>query len=93
MSRQQQVSLFPLDDLLDEASRGIELHGAYNSAHEAYAIILEELEELWEEVMKKSSKRSKIKLYSEAIQVASTAYRYSQQLAAEIHKENENKPL
>ena len=45
---------------------------AYNSAHEGYAVILEELDELWDEV-----KHNRSTLYeAEAAQVAATAIRF-----------------
>lgn len=46
----------------------------YNSAHEAYAVILEELDELWVEV-KRRHKRI-IDMRKEAIQVATTTIRF-----------------
>ena len=36
-----------------EAQRAEEIHGPAASMHEAYAILLEELDELWDEVKKK----------------------------------------
>lgn len=36
-----------------ELESSIEKHGHFNSAHEAYAVLLEEVEEFWEEVRKK----------------------------------------
>ncbi len=46
-----------------------------NSAHEAYAVLLEEVDELWDEVKKKQSKRDWAKMEREAIQVAAMAVR------------------
>jgi NTP pyrophosphatase (non-canonical NTP hydrolase) len=59
-----------------ELNRAVQLHGPYNSAHEGYAVILEELDELWEEVRKKRSKRCKTAMRDEAAQVAATAMRF-----------------
>ena len=36
-----------------ETLRAMDLHASMNSAHEAYAVIQEEVEEFWEEVKKK----------------------------------------
>jgi hypothetical protein len=38
-------------DIAHEVVRAVELHGSMNGRHEAYAVILEELEEFWELVM------------------------------------------
>lgn len=59
-----------------ELDRSIRLHGAYNSAHEGWAVIFEELDELWEEVRKKRSKRCKAAMRRETAQVAATAMRF-----------------
>ena len=45
------------------------------SLHEAYAIILEEVDELWDEVKKKSSNRDPKAVRSELIQIAAMAVR------------------
>lgn len=50
-------------------------HGPINSAHEGYSVILEELDEFWEEVRKKKSERSKDKMVAELVQVAAMAQR------------------
>lgn len=47
---------------------------AFNSAHEGYAILEEEVDELWDEVKRKDS--SKEKMRKEAIQVAAMAIRF-----------------
>jgi hypothetical protein len=48
----------------------------FNSAHEGYAILLEEVDELWEVVRQKQSERDLAKLRKEAIQVAALALRF-----------------
>ena len=50
----------------------------FNSAHEGYAVLLEEVEELWEEVKKSPFKRDVVKMRAEAIQVAAMAIRFIQ---------------
>lgn len=67
----------------DELRRATELHPPMVSAHEGYAIILEELDELWLEVMKKPSIRSKEKMLAEAKQVAAMALRFMVDICAE----------
>lgn len=60
----------------------VELVGAlekfpkFNSAHEGYAVLLEEVDELWEEVRKNPSRRSNTNMMAEAIQVAAMAMRF-----------------
>lgn len=46
------------------------------SAHEGYAILLEEVDELWEEVKKSPKKRDNAKLIDEAKQVGAMALRF-----------------
>lgn len=50
--------------------------GRFNSLHEAYAIVLEEVNELWEEVKASQKNPSRIKYTTkEAIQVAAMTIR------------------
>lgn len=48
----------------------------FNSAHEGYAILLEEVDELWDEVKKRPDVVDKDKMRAEAIQVAAMALRF-----------------
>jgi hypothetical protein len=50
----------------------------FNSAHEGYAVLAEEVDELWEEVKKKPSEERKNLMRAEAIQVAAMALRFLQ---------------
>lgn len=58
-----------------EIDRARGLHDPMSSAHEAYSVILEELDEFWEEVKKKREKRDPDKLFKELIQVAAMCVR------------------
>ena len=58
-----------------ELSRAMMLHGSMNSHHHAYGVILEEVDEFWDEVKKKSHDRSKDRMREELIQVAAMACR------------------
>lgn len=60
----------------DELTRAVTKFGPMKSAHEGYAILLEEVDELWDEVKKNPSTRSKAKLLAEAKQVAAMALRF-----------------
>jgi hypothetical protein len=51
-------------------------NGPFNSAHEAYAVMLEEVDELWDEVKKKRVNRDHAAMRAEAIQVAASALRF-----------------
>lgn len=59
-----------------EARRAADLFAPFNSAHEGYAIILEELEELKDWVFMKQSKRDPNEMKKEAIQLAAMALRF-----------------
>lgn len=54
--------------------------GLTHSAHEGYAIMLEEVEEAWEEVMKNSQTRNPYRLRAELVQVAAMAQRMAEDL-------------
>lgn len=62
-----------LDEVGAELERALRLHGEFNSVHEGYAVLLEEVDELWDEIKKKRSLRDNKKMNSEALQVASMA--------------------
>lgn len=51
-----------------------------HSAHEGYAVILEEVDELWDEVKKKREDRSKRKMRDECIQIAAMAIKFIEDL-------------
>lgn len=59
--------------VLEELSRATGKYGPMNSAHEAYAVILEELDEFWNEVKKKEPDLEKMR--KELVQVAAMAMR------------------
>ena len=62
--------------ICEEFSRATAKNGAFNSAHEGYAVILEELDELWNEVKLKQSLRDPEKMRKEAVQVGAMALRF-----------------
>lgn len=53
-------------------------HAAQNSAHEGYAVLLEEVDELWDEIKKNKRERDPAKMRAEAVQVAAMAIRFIQ---------------
>lgn len=64
-----------LHDVADEVRRAETLHAPLNSAHEAYAVILEELDEFKAEVWKKASRRDLAAMRQELLQVAAMCAR------------------
>lgn len=64
-----------LDLVEQEHHRAVAAHNSMNSAHEAYAVILEELCEFWEEVLKKREERDKNHMLQELVQIAAMAMR------------------
>ena len=63
-----------LEDVWDELERATNLHGTFGTAHHGYAVIHEELDELWDVV--KSKKGTKDRMRAEAKQVAAMAIRF-----------------
>lgn len=61
-------------EIVTEMLRARNKHGPFNSAHEGYAVLLEEVDELWEEVRKR--KHSKKRMREESIQIAAMALRF-----------------
>jgi hypothetical protein len=63
-----------IDEVTEELRRAVENYGPFASPHEGYAILLEELDELWEEIRKKAP--VSVLLRAEARQVAAMAIRF-----------------
>jgi len=59
-------------EVLAELDRATAKFGPFNSAHEGYAVILEELDELWDEIKKNDA----VNVRKEAVQVAAMALRF-----------------
>ena len=60
--------------------------GKFNSTHEGYAVILEELDELWDEI-KNNSTRGRMR--KEAVQVAAMGLRFMVDCCFIVDKEDE----
>jgi hypothetical protein len=56
---------------------------AFNSAHEAYGVLLEEMDELWDEVKINQKHRTLSAMRKEAIQVAAMALRFAAEVCDE----------
>ncbi len=67
-----------LDEVADELRSARAKFGPMNSTHEGYAVLLEEMDELWIEVRLKNASIERIR--KEAIQVAAMAVRFIEDL-------------
>lgn len=66
-----------LFDVEQELQSATTEHGEFfASNHEGYGVIMEEIEELWDEIKKKRSKRDPALMRAEAIQVAAIAVKF-----------------
>ena len=63
------------NDAVEELQRARAKFDPFNSAHEGYAVLLEEVEELWIEVRTKSGTKQSQR--AEAIQIAAMALRFA----------------
>jgi hypothetical protein len=70
-------------EVTTEVKKACDKWPPFNSVHEGYAVIMEELDELWQEVKRKVPNNQAMR--KEAIQVAAMAIRF----AAELTEENE----
>ena len=78
-----------LDDVLekvrDEVLRAQDLHPPINSLHEGYAVILEELDELWQHVKNRVRSPELMRaMRKEAIQVGAMALRFLVDVCGEV---------
>lgn len=65
-----------IDDIKIEYNEATSINGPFASAHEGYAILLEEVDELWNEIKKRKVYRDEDEMRREAIQVAAMAIRF-----------------
>ncbi len=63
-----------------ELARARDGHGSMQSLHEAYAVILEEVDEFKEEVWKKARDRDRANILSELVQIAAMAQKTAEDL-------------
>lgn len=76
MSYDQSFVYNAINEVDTELAWAVSKFPAMNSAHEGYAVIAEELDELWEHVRGKQGSRNKDGMRKEAIQVAAMAIRF-----------------
>ena len=60
----------------DELVGAVDKFPPFNSAHEGFAVLKEEVDELWDEVKRKKSMRSDTEMQYEATQIAAMAVRF-----------------
>jgi len=63
---------------IEELIRARKNHGPQSSYHEGYAVLLEEVDELWDEVKKKSSNRNHEDTLAELVQIAACAQKMAE---------------
>lgn len=66
-----------------EAETAMNKWPMFNSAHEGFAVLAEEVDELWDHVKTNKSKRDLSAMRKEAIQVAATALRFAVEICNE----------
>jgi NTP pyrophosphatase (non-canonical NTP hydrolase) len=71
------------NDAMVEVSTASEKWPPFNSAHEGFAVLAEEVGELWAHVRTRQSKRDLPAMRKEAIQVAAMALRFAADVCSE----------
>jgi hypothetical protein len=69
-------------DVAEEVESARSKHPPIQSIHEGYAILLEEVDEFWAEVKKKTKERDPKKMYKELVQVGAMAQRIVEDVVA-----------
>ena len=65
-----------IDSIIEEFNRATSKFGSFHNAHEGYAVLLEEVDELWDNVKLNQKNKDRNDLIAdEAIQVAAMAIR------------------
>jgi NTP pyrophosphatase (non-canonical NTP hydrolase) len=79
----------PFSELVrEELASARKKHGPMLSIHEGYAVILEELDEAWDEVKKKTRDRDLDNLYKELIQIAAMCQKMAEDVVDPRLKES-----
>lgn len=76
----QREALVALENVLADVARK---WPKYNTAHEGYAVLLEEVHELWGHVMTQQHARDLAHMRTEALQVAAVAIRFAVDVCTE----------
>lgn len=68
------------DSVADELGRAMAAHPPIASIHEGFAVLLEEVDELWELVRRRAADRRALDVRRELVQIAAMAQRIAQDL-------------
>lgn len=69
----------------DELKKAVANWPAFNSAHEGFAVLAEELDELWDHVKTNQKRRDLAAMRKEALQVAAMALRFALEVCDEVN--------
>lgn len=83
--RGTEYELETLVKVIRELGRAMRRFGKFNSAHEGYAVILEELDELWDEIKANAGERQ----VDEGVQVAAMALRFLLDIGPQTEEDRE----
>ena len=76
-----------LEFVREEYLKALKKFGSFHNAHEGYAVLLEEVDELWENVkLNQSHIKRDLKIMQEAIQVAAMAIRIIVECSGDLLK-------
>jgi len=64
----------------EELAKARKNHGPQHSYHEGYCVLLEEIDELWEIVRKKSTNRNHLDALKELVQISSCAQKMAEDI-------------
>lgn len=70
---------------LHEVRQAMQNWPRFNSAHEGFAVLKEEVDELWEHVKTNQKKRDIAAMQKECIQVAAMAIRFAAEICDEVN--------
>lgn len=69
-----------LDEVFAEVKRSMDKHGGFRSGHEGWAVLQEEVDELWDEI--KADNSGGVEARTEAIQIAAMGVKYAVYIAS-----------
>lgn len=72
-----------LSDIEAEAMQAMTRWPTFNSAHEGFAVLREEVDEPWDHVKTNQKKRDLPAIYKEAVQIAAMALRFAHDVCNE----------